>query len=402
MLRLGMERIQGAGRKVGPFVLIAGMCHAVFLPACDARNSAALQLSNNFAFSVDALRFYCDQPGNWVFSPHGPLELGAAVAFGARGKTQEELRTAFHLGSDIPSRTSIAADSIACEIGTSMWISPKAHIFPDYKKTIQEQFDAELGKGYSAQLINDWVAKRTRGHITRLIEQELDPLSRMILVNAVYFRGVWPTPFDEKLTKPLPFHVDAQTTLDVPTMARTGKFRYQESETSQMIIMDYEGGDFVYVCLLPREGNTPSDLVRNWSEGTLAELLQSGDRTRVEVYLPRFKMRWRESLKPLLRKGGVSLAFDPRAADFSGIADKQLEPLHIHEFLQECTFDLDEKGTVATAATYVEMHTLSEEIIPDVIPVFRADRPFLFLVVAPRARCVLFAGVVANPAAAES
>ena len=407
-------RIQGAGRKVGPFVLLMSM--AVYTINCErtrtqstegipaaapsGRKSGSLRLSNNFAFSVDALRFYSDEPGNWIFSPHGPLELGAAVSSGARGKTQEELRAAFHLRGDIPSRTSIAADSVDCEIATSMWISPEANIFPNYKKSVQEQFGAELGKGYSTQLINEWVAKRTRGHITRLIEQDLDPLSTMILANAVFFRGIWAVPFDEKLTQPLPFHVDDQTTVDVPTMIRSGKVRYQESETSQVILLDYEGGDFVYVCILPREGIQPSGLLENWSDGTLAGLLESGKPTEVEVYLPKFKARWKRSLKPFLRESGVSLAFDRERADFSGIANQDSLPLHIHEFLQECTFDLDEKGTVATSATYAELRTLGyAHATPDPIPVFRADHPFLFMIVAPKARCVLFAGVVANPSA---
>lgn len=404
--RLRSKQIQGAGRKVGPFVLLVGMGLPTLI-ACEkagpegapaaapsGRKSGVLQLSDNFAFTIDALRFYCNEPGNWIFSPHGPLELGAAVALGARGKTQEELHSAFHLHSDVPSRTSIPADSLDCEIATSMWISPKARIFRDYKSSLREKFDAELGNGYSAELINDWVSDRTRGHVTNLIEN-IDPQSRLLLVNAVYFRGMWATPFQESATQPLPFHVDTQTTVEVPTMSRTGDFRYRETDTDQMIVMDYQGGDFVYMCILPHEGKNPTELLQGWTEGTLAGLFQSAKQTQVEVYLPKYSLRWRQSLIPFLISRGVSAAFDQLRGNFSAISS---EPLFISTFLQESTFDLDEKGTVATSATVVDMlKSLGYVHEEQRIPVFRADRPFLFLIAAPRARCVLFAGVVANP-----
>jgi serpin B len=417
--RLSRSRrhLAGAGRKTGPFALVMFIAGLMNVMGCgenrpiEAEPSSStpsppasaerpgqrrLQLSENYAFSADAIRFYGTQSGNWIFSPLGPLELGAALAHGAREKTQEELRAAFHLRADKLSRTFVPADSVECEIATSMWISPDAKILADYVKDVQKEFDAELGNNYEAQAINDWVSDRTRGHVPQLIDHELNPQSRMVLANALYFHGRWTEPFEENATKPLPFHISSETVINVPTMIRTGEFRYSETETYQLLVMDYQGGTFLYACLLPREGLWLADLLAGWTEEELTGLIASANGRKVEVYLPKYKTRMRGSVIPFLLHQKIATSFDQMAANFSGISS---DPIHISEFLQESTFDLDEKGTVATSATYVELlRSIGYVSDTERIPVFRADRPFLYLVIAPSAR-VLFVGVMANPSA---
>ena len=214
--------------------------------------------------------------------------------------------------------------------------------------------------------------------------------TRLVLTNAVYFKGKWDRPFAERNTQPRLF-AGVSGGAYVPTMAQQGSFGYARDGAVQVLELTY-GGDLSMVVVLPDDAaDLPAverKLARNYADWPAA--LRP---TLVDLWLPRWTSRSRLDLGAPLQAAGMRLAFSQSAADLSGMANA---PLSIDKVLQEAFIEVNETGTEAAAATFVGVRLSSRHLRVEEPKIFHADHPFLYLIRDRKTGAVLFLGRVAN------
>jgi hypothetical protein len=242
--------------------------------------------------------------------------------------------------------------------------------------------------------INSWVEKETKEKIKDLIPQGvLDALTRLVLTNAIYFKGDWALEFDKKQTTDAPFKISADKEVTVPLMYQKGDFKYAQEDGLQIIELPYKGDELSMVVLLPAEVDGLAELEKSLTPKDLNRWSTLLRKREVYVYLPKFKMTTGPlELGGVLKAMGMKDAFSLPPADFSGMTGSR--DLFISNVLHKAFVAVDEKGTEAAAATAVVV-TLTAELAAS--PVFRADHPFVFVIKDNRSGSILFMGRLTNP-----
>lgn len=260
-------------------------------------------------------------------------------------------------------------------------------------REVDFQADAERAR----EEINDWVADETEDRIDDLLPPgSLDELTRLVLVNAVYFLANWKHTFDEDLTEAETFTALDGEEHEVQMMRQEHSWPYAEVNGAQAVDLPYVGEDVSMLVVLPPEGEFES-YEAEFDEETLDELVDALEREEGTVHLPRFEFEGGFELGDPLRALGMTDAFDPNEADFDGIADTE-ESLFIHEAFHDTFVSVDEEGTEAAAATAVVIGTESAPADPFE---FVADRPFLFAIRDRPTGSLLFFGRAVDPAGWE-
>lgn len=399
--------------KVGWLALALGW--AISAGASPADLDALVQ--GNTAFALDLHAQLRSQSGNLFYSPYSLSSALAMTYAGARENTAAEMQAAlrFNLG---PAATHPAFAALQSRLGSlqkaggvqlamanSLW-PQKGHPFlPEYLSRLEEGYgsaitplDFEGATEPSRQTINRWVEEKTRDKIRDLIEPGgLDPLTRLVLVNAIYFKGDWESPFDPAHTEEAAFWVSPDAEVRVPMMTQTHRFPYAEFDDCQIVKLPYAGGGLSMLVVLPREKDGLKAIEDRLAPGTIGPWREALFEREVCVFLPKFKMTWGAVAlnKPLQALGMVD-AFRDTRADFSGM-DGQPQGLYIGLVLHKAFVEVNEEGTEAAAATAVTM-TFTAARPPSL---FRADHPFLFLIQDDSTGSILFLGRVADPAKTE-
>jgi len=245
------------------------------------------------------------------------------------------------------------------------------------------------------RIINEWVEEKTKDKIRDMIGPGvLDALTRLVLVNAIYFKGNWAEQFDEDLTKDTPFHLLSGKSTEVPMMKQQETFGYAEHEDLQLLQMPYAGDEVSMLVLLPKKENGLADLQSVLNEESLEEWIRSIRRKEVLVFLPRFKVTSQFRLDETLASMGMPDAFSPEKADLSGI-DGEPHRLYIGAVIHKAFVDVNEEGTEAAASTAVGFALAS---MPEPVPTFRADHPFIFMIRDNNTGSILFMGRIVDPA----
>jgi serine protease inhibitor len=371
-----------------------------------AAESAVAAAGNRFAF--DLLRqVTASAPDSNVFlSPlSASMALGMAMS-GAEGETFLQMRNT--LGFTGMGREELGAAyrgliellrgldrAVEFEIGNSVWVRQGFGVETSFLDFVRTSFDAgartlDFADPEAAGIINGWASERTRGRIPTIVEPPIDPLTVMFLINAIYFKGDWREKFEVGRTRSETFHGVAGEG-SVPLMRRDGNFRYRETATLQVVDLPYGGDAFSMTVVLPREGVELADVQRSMDPGSWDALVSGMAVSEGTVLLPRFRMEYRRDLNEDLQALGMTDAFDPGRADFTGMSGDALEQgLHVTRVLQKTFVSVDEEGTEAAAVTSVEMGVTS---LPQRFT-FRADRPFLFVIRERLSGTLLFAGVI--------
>jgi serpin B len=241
--------------------------------------------------------------------------------------------------------------------------------------------------------INAWASDETAGKVTDLIEPGmLDTLTRLVISNAIYFKGDWSSRFDGDKTGEEPFWVAPDSSVIVDMMHQTGRFRFTKTNQFKMLELPYEGGDLSMVLLLPNERTGLAGVERFLTLKSLRIWLRQLQEERVVVSLPRFKSSSDLLLNDALKRLGMTDAFSEHAADFSGMTGGR--DLFIYAVVHEGFVEVDEEGTEAAASTAVVMNKRSVSMDP---VSFRADHPFIFLIRDRTSGSILFIGRVADP-----
>ncbi|MFH1730640.1 MAG: serpin family protein [Planctomycetota bacterium] len=388
----------------------------------EAVNTAAVIKGNN-EFALDLYAKLSEKKGNLFFSPYSISTALAMTYAGARGDTAGQMKTTLHLGAAPDDKAlhdafgKLVGDLNAAgkkgkfklSVANALWAQR------DYK--FLEEFTGLVTKSYGAgltpldfarqteaarQTINAWVEKQTQDKIKELLKPGvLTSLTRLVLTNAIYFKGDWASQFDKKRTKDAPFHLGlpaekslaGPATVEVPMMYQKGKFNYADLRTFQILQMPYKGDQLAMVVLLPKEHHAEAmvTLEKSLTTKNLTTWLGRLPSREVMVYLPRFKMTSEFSLKSTLMAMGMKDAFTEKA-NLSGMDGTYM--LYISAVVHKAFVDVNEEGTEAAAATAVVVALRSAA--PRQL-IFRADRPFIFLIRDNRTGSVLFIGRVANP-----
>jgi serpin B len=368
--------------------------------------------ANQFAWELYAR--LSGNEGNLFLSP-GSITMALAMTYaGAEGATRDDMAKTLHFQLPKPQldeamqelltlwKKSDSKQGYHLHVANRLW-GQKGHTFLDkFLETTRTNYGAELAlvdfaqaPEAARQTINQWVEDQTQKKITDLIPARvLSSDSKLVLTNAVYFKGDWTEPFKKERTKDEDFKLADGQTVKVPLMRQEDRFRYGTADGVQVLELPYGDRSLSMVVLLPKdaaglaelEARLSADRVRQWTTDLKAQ--------EVSVYLPKFKTTGVFTLNDPLRALGMSSAFDPSAADFSGMTGDR--DLFISQVVHRAFVDVNEEGTEAAAATGVVMGRTSVPMEKRK-PVFRADHPFVFLIRDNRNGMILFLGRLTNP-----
>jgi serpin B len=361
-------------------------------------------------------------PGNLFFSPFSVrTALGMAYA-GAKGETAVQMRDALRLASSdqglhktlgaiIDRLNTSGGANYELSVANSLWSQEGAALQAPFLDLITQCYGGALnavdfagGCEAARVAINGWVEEKTRGRIQEIIAPDaLGPDMRLVLVNAVYFKGLWVLQFPRALTCDEPFFLEQGDKVQVPLMHMQERLRYQRADGYQAVDLEYRGGDVSMLVILPDKKDGLRDLEGRLSAQMLHDCVTNARLREVELYLPRFRMSWGAAeLGSCLSRLGMPLAFAPFQADFSGIngyAPPHERSLFISAVWHKAFLEVGEEGPEAAAATAVVVAeaAAAPDIEPPRVPVFRADHPFLLAIRDRRSNAVLFLGRIGDP-----
>lgn len=368
-------------------------------------------------FAFDLYGQLRDEEGNLFFSPYGAFAALAMSLAGARGTTHDHMAATLRLG-DAPAGIHRAfgdLDTILNERGTpappyegegfdlhivnAMWAQAGYPLCDPFVNTLTEIYGAGLHEldfadqpDVARRTINDWVSDRTEGRIENLLpEGTIDPLTRLVLTNAIYFNAPWLHPFEPDRTSPEPFlELDGETT-DVPMMRQIERLPYAVWNGGAAVELPYHGDQLAMIVLVPDRGAFPAFEASLTAE-QFDDIVGSLETRSIDLGFPRFEFSYGASWVDPLRSLGMVDPFDPDRADFSAITGDR--DLAISEVIHKALVSVDEAGTEAAAATAVVFRATGAPAEPARLTV---DRPFLFVIHDRPTGTILFVGRVVQP-----
>jgi serpin B len=373
---------------------------------------------NQFAFDLyQAIR---SEPGNLVYSPYSISTVLAMAYLGAKDTTEQQMAKTLHfpfpqnrqhpavniseLKLSDPSAME-TANAFKLQVANSIW-GQKDYVFrPEFLTTLATKFDSELQlvdfkdaaeRQQASVAINQWVNKSTEGMIKELIsDQDLSEDTRLILVNAIYFKAEWQQKF--KLDPPdvaFKFTLLDDNTVTFTRMSIRKSFRYTEGDGYQAVELPYKGNRMSMVIVLPEKGQF-EDIEKQWNAKFVGQVLGGLVMPQpVDLYMPKFKYEAKLLLADTLAKMGMPDPFIQGKADFSGMAGAK--DLFISKVIHKAVIAVDETGTEAAAVTATRMGIMCGGPVSPPISM-RINRPFLFFIRDMKSNTVLFIGRVLNP-----
>jgi serpin B len=244
----------------------------------------------------------------------------------------------------------------------------------------------------AAAEINDWVKTATHGKIPNIVTPDVVAKASVILTNAVYFAGAWSKEFSPTWTQDGPFHLTGGSVRNLPMMHQTGLTRaYKSGGNFEGAMLYYKQSSMFLYALLPHAGSTPKEVLASLNPAKLTAGPWEYD---LDLKLPRFNLDFSSSLAEDLEKMGMKVAFHYPEADFGPMGSREY---YISDVIHKTRLEVDEKGTVAAAATAVIMAAGSAIMAPRSVKTLVFDRPFMVLIGDAETNALLFAGVIEEP-----
>jgi serpin B len=407
------EQPSDSGQSQNDIIYMAQSDRPRSSAAVAAQDDLPELVNGNSAFALDLYQALRGQSGNLFYSPYS-ISLALAMTYaGARGETEAEMAEVLHFslpqGQLHPAFNSLdlqlnqqlegEEQPFELNIANSIWGQQDFTFEPDFLDVLAENYGAGLRlvdyvqAAEAARLqINGWVEDETQDKIKDLIPPgAFDPLTRLVLANAIYFKAAWQNQFEEFATKDAPFTLLDGSQVTVPTMHQLEGMPYASGDGWQAVELAYAGGRQSMLVLLPAQEQFEA-IEANLDASFLAEIVEAMQWQQVDLAFPKFSMETEYELDRLMASMGMPLAFDADRADFSGMtADGEL---HISAILHKAFVDVNEEGTEAAAATAVIMRLESAPADPLKVQV---DRPFIFMIRDNETGSILFTGRVLNP-----
>ncbi len=373
-----------------------------------------VEANNQFAFEYYS-HLKNRETGNIFFSPFSISSALVMTYEGAREQTAKEMQSVLHFPADdnlrrteylkIFNELNKKDKKYELNIANALWAQEDYQFLSDYIDTVEKYYGGKTNNldfvkdpEGSRVTINDWVEKQTKDKIKDLIPQGvINDMTRLVLTNAIYFKGEWVKQFDKENTTDEDFRINENDSVKVPMMQRTdeeAEFNYAENKDLQILEMPYSGEDLSMLILLPKDDDL-AKVENSLSIENLAQWKKDLKKQRVEVFVPKFKFETKYLMTEDLKAMGMPTAFG-LGADFSGMDGKK--DLFISAVIHQAFVEVNEEGTEAAAATGVVMMLGALPGEETKIPVFRADHPFIFLIQEKNSGNILFVGRVVNPA----
>ena len=382
-------------------------------PACREEAGREVVVAGNNKFAVELYANLRGGEGNLFFSPYS-ISTALAMAYGgSRGETEAQMaevlgfgaaeKEGFHkqFGAIIDDlNTRGAKGGYELNVANALWGQRGYKFLEEFLALVEENYGGGLSEvdfvnatESARRTINRWVEEKTKEKIKELIKRGvLDKMTRLVLTNAIYFKGDWARQFKEDRTKEAPFALESGSKTEVLMMNETAEFGYMETEGFQVLELPYVDEELSMIVFLPREAGGLGDFEKEFTIENLSGWLGRIRKQKVIVSVPKFKLTSGFELGSILASMGMESAFSG-TADFSGMTGKR--DLFISNVIHKAYVDVNEEGTEAAAATGVAMRMTSAG--PGQMPVFRADRPFLFLIRDNHSGGILFMGRLMNP-----
>ncbi|XP_058521056.1 glia-derived nexin [Ochotona princeps] len=392
-----------------PFFLLASV---TFPSVCSQFNPLSLEeLGSNMGIQVFNQIVKSQPHDNIVISPHGIASVLGMLQLGADGKTKKQLTTAMRysvngvgkvlkkINKAIISKKNKDIVTVANAVFVKNGFKMEMPFVARNKDVFRcEVRNVNFGDPASAcDSVNTWVKNETRGMIDSLLSPDLidGMLTRLVLVNAVYFKGLWKSRFQPENTKKRTFVAGDGKSYQVPMLAQLSVFRCGSTSTPNdlwynFIELPYHGESISMLIALPTESSTPlSAIIPHISTKTIDSWMGMMVPKRVQVILPKFTAVAQTDLKEPLKALGITEMFDPSKANFAKIT--RSENLHVSHILQKAKIEVSEDGTKASGTTAAILIARSSP------PWFIVDRPFLFFIRHNPTGAVLFMGQVNKP-----
>ncbi len=378
----------------------------------------------NNAFAFDLYQALSDGEGNLFYSPFSISQALAMTSAGARGETQRQIADTLHhrlpqndlhpafnaldrtlasrgKGSPgAPAKDGEADEYFRLNIANAVWGQEGYHFLPDFLDVLAEHHGAGMmaadfagAPDESRVRINDWVAEETSGKVKDLLPPGIiDPSTRLVLTNAIYFNASWLWPFSPRNTEMRPFHLGGGGTVGVPMMTETAKdfYGYARGDGYQAVDLPYSWGELSMTILLPDEGGL-EEFEGSLNSEMLDRIIDDIEIDYITLTMPLFEFESEFDLSDTLAGMGMPDAFGAEA-DFSDMTGSR--DIWIRAVVHKAFVSVDEKGTEAAAATAVAMPASGVSKEPIAVTV---DRPFVFLIRDTGTGTVLFLGRVSNP-----
>ncbi len=376
-----------------------------------AQKNIEVLVRGNNEFAFDLYEKFRGGSDNLFFSPYSISTALAMTFAGARGETQMQMSDTlnFKRNPDTIHETfgKLAArlkegsqdGAYQLDIANAIWAQKGFGFKKSFIETVVNNYAAIAKEADfvnaaepTRKEINSWVEDKTNDKIQELIAKGI--LTRdtaMVLVNAIYFKGDWAEQFDKKFTRDADFWTTPDKKIRAKMMYKEHEFDYYDGDDLQAIELPYKGDDLSMVIVLPKEKDGLNDIEKEFA-GNFDNVLWELKRQKVRLFLPKFKLTTKFELSDTLAAMGMPLAFSNRA-DFSGMSESQ--KLFISNVIHKAFVAVDEEGTEAAAATGVVIGRTS---VGPMIPVFRADYPFIFVIRDNASGSILFMGRVYDPA----
>ncbi|MEI6438338.1 MAG: serpin family protein [Candidatus Omnitrophota bacterium] len=364
---------------------------------------------NTADFAFDLYARHEGDRGNVFFSPYSLSSALGMTLEGARDKTAAQMIQVLGLDADpvarlgkakaLLSRMNTAGKPYELSTANALWIQQDFMILDDYLGLVRDVYAGEASAldfaadAEGARLtINSWVMERTHQRIKDLIPSgALNPATRMVLTNAVYFKGKWDQPFEKEQTLPEAFQLAGGEQVTADMMHASHGALFMEDDMVQMLELPYQGNDLVMRIILPKNG--PGLFPQGLNTARLAQWSAALKMVEpVDIALPKFTFGASYVLNDDLVALGMTDAFDASVADFSAMTGGK--DLFIGKVLHKAWVEVSEEGTEAAAATAVMMVGKG---MPPPPKVFHADHPFIFLIQDKVSGEILFMGRVMDP-----
>ena len=350
--------------------------------------------------------------GNIVMSPYSASSVMAMATSGARGKTLTEMKDTMNfdffpdqemcVGYKTIFKLLRGNNNFTLETANKMYVQDGYKLVETFTEKMRDFFNTEatltdFAKSEEARkLINGWVEEKTKDKIKDLIPQGvLDSLTRLVLVNAIYFKGDWASKFDESRTSEEKFHVSETETVKAKMMKQTldVNINYIKDLHAEVVELPYKGDRLSMYIVLPKELAGLSDVENKLNTENVHDIFKDvSKKAKRYIVLPKFKLEQTLDMKEHLQKLGITRMFVGGKADFSGMGGAPGD-LFVSKVIQKAFIEVNEKGSEAAAATAVVISSRSGRRTKR----FVCNHPFMFFIRDKLTEMVLFSGRVVNP-----
>ncbi len=371
------------------------------------KSEQILEADQQFAFELFGKVNAISEEDNFMISPLSVSYALGMTMNGASGTTLDAFYDVLHFGDlsnmevnqsykDLMDQLVRLDDKVEFSIANSICYKLGYYVLDEFVNTNQSYFDAAVRElnfsdPQAVDIINAWIEDKTNGKIKDMLDY-IPSDAVMYLINAIYFNASWKYEFDKSQTAEGSFYLDGGGTHPVDFMKVKGGFNYTVNEVFSAVEMPYGDSTFSMVVMLPTGERTTEDIISLMDHSSWNSWFENPTVRNVQIELPKFKYGFKALLNDPLIDLGLGIAFSDDA-DFSRITPGA--DLYISRVIHQTFIDVQEEGTEAAAATIVEISLTSAG--GDSTPIFRVDKPFLYVIKENSTGAILFMGKVGKP-----